>query len=212
MKTFEKPLSLEEEKLYFGRLKEGDKEAKEILILRNMRLVAHVVKKYTGCEKDMDDMISIGTIGLIKAITSFNIDKGSRFSTYAAKCIDNEILMMLRGERKRMKDVSIYEPIGTDREGNEINLIDIIVSEKSNFAEDICYKESEKWLRSAIYKVLTERERKIIVLRYGLFGNEEYTQKNIAEMEKISRSYVSRIEKKALDKLRELYFCDKFQV
>lgn len=205
LKTFEKPLSAAEERFYFNELREGNQKAKETLILRNMRLVAHIVKKYMGNERDVDDMISIGTIGLIKAIATFDETKGSRFSTYAAKCIDNELLMMLRSEKKTMREMSIYEPIGTDREGNEINLLDIIENSNSNFVEDICAAENFKWLYEAMEKYLDEREKSIIAMRYGLCGYEETTQKNIASKLGISRSYVSRIEKRALEKLYGAY-------
>lgn len=205
MKTFEKPLSVEEENKYFQEYKMGSEAAKEILVLRNMRLVAHMVKKYSDNERNKDDMISIGTIGLIKAIMSYDYEKGSKFSTYAVKCIDNELLMMLRGERKTNKEVSMYEPIGTDKEGNEISLLDVIESDNSDFVKDMCDNDDRKWMYESLDRVLTEREREIIILRYGLFGKEEYTQKQIADMKNISRSYVSRIEKKALSKLYEDY-------
>ena len=169
MKTFEKPLSLSEEKMYFEKLSQGDREAKEILILRNMRLVAHIVKKYSENDKDVEDMLSIGTIGLVKAVDTYDYTKGSRFSTYAAKCIDNEILMMFRSKRKCQREVSIYEPIGVDKEGNDISFFDVIENVNGDFLKDICYEENLKWLYSALDK-LTEREKKIIVYRYGLMG------------------------------------------
>ena len=209
MKTFQQPLSAKEESEYLKLMHGQDREesfmARQILIERNLRLVAHVAKKYAGAGEEMEDLISIGTIGLIKAISTFNQEKGSRLATYAAKCIDNELLMMLRSEKKTMREMSIYEPIGTDREGNEINLLDIIENSDSNFVEDICAAENFKWLYEAMEKYLDEREKSIIAMRYGLCGYEETTQKNIASKLGISRSYVSRIEKRALEKLYGAY-------
>lgn len=202
MKIFEKPLTAAEERYYLLKLKEGDDESLDILIRKNMRLVAHMVKKYTSSDIETEDMISIGTIGLIKAIKSYDIDKGSKFATYAAKCIDNEILMTLRSNRKRNRDVSLNEPIGVDKEGNEINLMDFLESQARDAFSEIKYKTDLKWLKTAIEHNLNNRERQVIGLRYGLFGNEERTQLEIANMLGISRSYVSRIEKKALNKLR----------
>lgn len=202
MKVFEKPLTASQEKEYLTRLKNGDKSAKEILIRKNMRLVAHMVKKYTSSDLETEDMISIGTIGLIKAIKSYDIDKGSRFATYAAKCIDNELLMTLRSNRKRKCEVSLNEPIGTDKEGNEISLMDFIESPEKDVHEIVELNSEIDWLTGAIQNELNERERQIIGLRYGLFGGRERTQLEIAGMLGISRSYVSRIEKKALNKLR----------
>lgn len=205
MKIFEKPLTAAEEKYYLLKLKEGDMTAQEILIRKNMRLVAHMVKKYTSSDIEMDDMISIGTIGLIKAIKSFDIEKGSRFATYAAKCIDNELLMTLRSNKKRSKDISLNEPIGTDKEGNEITLIDFVEAQNCDAYRFVELKQEVKWLKNAIEKQLSEREKQVIALRYGLYGGNEKTQMEIAEIMGISRSYVSRIEKKALSKLRAEY-------
>lgn len=202
MKIFEKPLTASEEKEYLLRLKQGDMAAQEILIRKNMRLVAHMVKKYTSSDMEQEDMISIGTIGLIKAIKSFDPDKGSRLATYAAKCIDNELLMQLRSNKKRSREVSLNEPIGTDREGNEISLMDFLECENSDVYHLVQFNQEVEWLRKAIESRLEERERKVIALRYGLYGTREMTQMEIARMMGISRSYVSRIEKRALGKLR----------
>lgn len=202
MKIFEKPLTASEEKEYLLRLKQGDMAAQEILIRKNMRLVAHMVKKYTSSDMEQEDMISIGTIGLIKAIKSFDPEKGSRLATYAAKCIDNELLMQLRSNKKRSREVSLNEPIGTDKEGNEISLMDFLECENSDVYHVVQFNQEVEWLRKAIESKLEERERKVIALRYGLYGGREMTQMEIARMMGISRSYVSRIEKKALSKLR----------
>ena len=207
MKTFQKPLSLEEEVYYIQLMKNGGskeaKDAREILIERNLRLVAHIARKYQSTEEELDDLISIGTIGLIKAIQSYDETKGSRIGTYAARCIDNELLMMLRGKKKSSKEVSIYEPIGVDREGNEINLLDVIESEQLDVVEKMETSRYLKILKDLFDTLLTKREQEILVMRYGLFGNEEVTQREIGKMLGISRSYVSRIEKKALLKLNE---------
>ena len=171
VKAFLPPLSREEEELYFSQWKNGDIDAKEKLILHNMRLVAHVAKKYVGVEEELEELISIGTIGLIKAVTSFNQDYGSRFATYAVRCIDNEILMYFRARRKNRGDVSLYETIGAGKEGNQIQLMGVVICK-----------------------------------RYGLFGEEELTQREVSKQLGISRSYVSRIEKHALEQLRRLIF------
>jgi len=205
VKAFQNPLSPEEEKYYLERLKSGDNSAKDLLIERNMRLVAHLVKKYNYADRDVEDLISIGTIGLIKAVNTFNGDKGSRLVTYAAKCIDNELLMMLRSEKKRARDTSIYEPLGTDSEGNSISLMDVLESDELDIIEEMELDANIKKLNGLIKDVLTERERQIICLRYGLGDGHEVTQREIAERFGISRSYVSRLEKKALKKLREAY-------
>lgn len=205
MKTFLKPLTLAEEKFYLQQYQRGDLEAKNILIERNLRLVAHVVKKYQGAEVDLDDLISIGTIGLIKAISTFDSCKSVRLSTYAARCIDNELLMMLRSKKKYSKEVSLYEPIGTDKEGNEISLLDVIESPPVDIVEDYSTREDVRYLLNSMEAVLTPKEYQVIACRFGLFGEEEQTQKEIAKRLHISRSYVSRIEKNALLKLRELF-------
>ncbi|MFI3207847.1 MAG: RNA polymerase sporulation sigma factor SigK [Eubacteriales bacterium] len=204
LKSFPKPLSLEEESYYIQKYTEGDLEAKHILIERNLRLVAHVLKKYQHLEEDMEDLLSIGTIGLIKAVVTFNPDKGNRLATYAARCIENEILMLLRSKKKTAKDISLYEPIGTDREGNEIQLFDIIESAEETTHQKLVLKEDIKALYIHMEKVLTPRERLVLKLRYGLYNEEEYTQREIASQLGISRSYVSRIEKSAVEKLRSV--------
>lgn len=205
MKTFQKPMTAAEEKFYLKLCQEGDPEAKRILIERNLRLVAHVAKKYQGNGEDLEDLISIGTIGLIKAISTFNFERSARLSTYAARCIDNELLMMLRARKKRSKEVSLYEPIGTDKEGNEINLLDIIESPPVDLIEDISIRENIRFLLSSMKDTLTQKEYQVICCRFGLFDFREMTQREIAEQLQISRSYVSRIEKNALKKLKTLF-------
>jgi len=205
MKSFPKPLSTKEETDYLRRCKEGDKEARDKLIEHNLRLVAHIVKKYNMIDKETDDLISIGTIGLIKAIDTFDDEKGIRLATYASRCIDNELLMMLRSGKRLAKEVYLYDPIGSDREGNEINLLDIIEEAEIDIVENIVLEDDIKKLYHMISKVLTDREREIICLRYGLSNRKEVTQREIANKLGISRSYVSRIEKKALKKLRECF-------
>ena len=205
MQTFQKPLTLSEEKEYLRRYREGDLEARKLLIERNLRLVAHVVKKYQNSEEELDDLISIGTIGLIKAISTFDPHKAARLSTYAARCIDNELLMMFRARKKYSREVSLYEPIGTDKEGNEINLLDIIESPPVVVVENCFIKENISCLLASLEKTLSPREYEVICLRYGLFGEKELTQREIAQRLSISRSYVSRIEKNALQKLRALF-------
>ncbi|TCT16891.1 RNA polymerase sigma-27/28 (RpsK/SigK) subunit [Natranaerovirga pectinivora] len=199
--SFPQPLSYEEEVLYLKKYKEGDLEAKNVLVERNLRLVAHIVKKYNNGDRDMDDLISIGTIGLIKAITSYDIEKGTRLATYAARCIENELLMMLRAEKKQTKEVSLQEPIGVDKEGNEISLIDVLENDDNSIIDEVDLKIKVKELYEKMKKVLKSREKMVIELRYGLVNGNEKTQREIASMLGISRSYVSRIEKKALKKL-----------
>lgn len=205
MKSFPKPLSTKEEADYLRRCKVGDKDARDKLIEHNLRLVAHIVKKYNMVDKETDDLISIGTIGLIKAIDTFDDEKGIRLATYASRCIDNELLMMLRSGKRLAKEVYLYDPIGSDREGNEINLLDIIEEAEVDIVENIVLEDDIKKLYNMIGKVLTDREREIICLRYGLSNRKEVTQREIANKLGISRSYVSRIEKKALKKLRECF-------
>ncbi|MBO5208327.1 MAG: RNA polymerase sporulation sigma factor SigK [Lachnospiraceae bacterium] len=205
MKTFKQPLTAKEEAAYLRQLKEGDSRqrqiAKEILIERNLRLVAHIAKKYQNVDEDMEDLISTGTIGLIKAIDSFDAGKG-KLSTYASRCIDNELLMLLRAKKKTSREVSLYEPIGTDREGNEINLLDIIEQEQPDVIERMELEERLKKLSGLLGDRLDEREKEILIMRYGLVDDQEITQREIGKSLGISRSYVSRIEKKALEKLR----------
>jgi RNA polymerase sporulation-specific sigma factor len=204
VKTFLVPLTQEEEEECLGRLREGQREAWEELILHNMRLVAHVAKKYGNAEEDQEDLISIGTIGLIKAADSFRPDYGSRFATYAIRCIDNEMLMYFRSKKKTRGEVSLFEPIGTDKEGNQIQLVDVLEYHDCNVAELVTMREQLKKIRDHMEEVLDERELFIIVRRYGFGGREELTQREIARELGISRSYVSRIEKKALRKLQKI--------
>lgn len=205
MKSFPPSLSADEEQYYLQKYIEGDLEAKHILIERNLRLVAHVIKKYQHLEENQEDLISIGTIGLIKAITTFNPDKNNRLGTYAARCIENEILMMLRSKKKISKEISLYEPIGTDRDGNEIQLYDIIESDDMDAHTKINLKDDIKLLYEKIETILSPRERLVLKMRYGLYNQEEYTQREIANQLGISRSYVSRIEKSAIEKLRDFF-------
>ena len=193
MKTFPKPLTAEEERLYLKRYEEGDQEARKVLIERNLRLVAHVAKKYQGSDEDSDDLISIGTIGLIKAVATFDNSKNNRLATYAARCIDNELLMMLRMRKKTSREVSLYEPIGMDKEGNEINLLDIIEGENVDVPEIMDLEADTRRLYQILHKVLSEREQEVLRLRYWLFGEEEKTQREIAQRLNISRSYVYKI-------------------
>ena len=206
MKTFQQPLTAKEEAIYLHQLKMGDetsrREAKEILVERNLRLVAHIVKKYQNVDEDIEDLISIGTIGLIKAVDSFDAGKG-KLSTYASRCIDNELLMLLRAKKKTSREVSLHEPIGTDKEGNEINLLEVCVQEQVDVVERLDTSDKLRGLAGLINKKLNARERQIIMLRYGLINGHEKTQREIGAMLGISRSYVSRIEKRALEKLRE---------
>ncbi|MDE6888080.1 MAG: RNA polymerase sporulation sigma factor SigK [Eubacterium sp.] len=202
MKTFLPPLGIQEERKALEEMQGGSLEARNTLIVHNMRLVAHIAKKYQNADEDMEEMISIGTIGLIKAVMTFQPEKGSRLSTYAARCIDNELLMHLRNRRKVSREVSIYEPIGTDKEGNQINFMDIIESDEPDVIERMDKNSRIRDLQKLIPVVLTEREREIIFLRYGIRDDKPVTQKQIAGKLGISRSYVSRIEKRALEKLR----------
>ncbi|EDT86161.1 RNA polymerase sporulation sigma factor SigK [Clostridium botulinum] len=199
--SFPKPLSDEEEKYYLDRLKKGDALAKDILVERNLRLVAHIVKKYSYPGKDIDDLISIGTVGLIKAIDSFDNSKGTRLATYAARCIENEILMLIRNNKKTKGEVYLQDPIGVDKEGNEISLMDILSSDEDSIIEIVSTKIEVKKLYGKIDTCLRGREKKVIQMRYGLKDGRHRTQREIAGILNISRSYVSRIEKKALKKL-----------
>lgn len=206
MKTFEKPLTAEEEDCYI-RMLQGDnleksQMAKEILIERNLRLVAHIAKKYQNVDEDLEDLISIGTIGLIKAVDTFDVNKG-RLATYACRCIENELLMMLRSKKKTSKEVSLYEPIGTDKEGNEISLLDVIEQQQFDVVEQLELGENIKRMLTFFEGRLSDREKTIIYLRYGIFNGKEMTQCEIGKLLGISRSYVSRIEKKALGKMRQ---------
>lgn len=202
MKTFKKPLSPEEEKYYLRKYKEGDLAARNTLIEHNLRLVAHVAKKYQAPDHDPDDLISIGIIGLIKGVMTFDCEKNNRLATYAARCIENELLMMLRSRKKLTREVSMYEKIGTDQEGRELRLMDVLESEPIDVLEELETRKNILRLRTRIKNVLNERELLVISQRYGLFGKKEKTQREIAAELGISRSYVSRLEKKALEKLR----------
>ena len=203
MKTFPKPLSHGEEKLYLKRCKEGDQTARNMLIEHNMRLVAHVVIKYQCQDYDTEDLLSAGTIGLIKAVNTFDVDKGSRLATYAARCVENEILMLLRAGKKRAKEVSLFEPIGTDKDGETVSLVDVIEMENPKTIDQLILDQDIKELYQAFDQKLTENEKQVISMRYGLFKGKEHTQREVAGVLGISRSYVSRIEKKAIGKLRE---------
>lgn len=208
MKTFLSPLTPEEEFECLNKMKKGDLEARNELIERNMRLVAHIAKKYQNAGEEMEDLISIGTIGLIKAITTYKADYGSRLATYAARCIDNELLMYFRTKKKTAKDVSLYEPIGTDKEGNQIHLMDVVEGEEVDVVEEMEKSRKIKKMLRIMPEVLSEREYDILVKRYGLYRKKPLTQREIAKEFGISRSYVSRIEKKALDKMK-LYFLEE---
>lgn len=202
LKSFPKPLTASEEREYLQKYTEGDLEAKHILIERNLRLVAHIVKKYQTTDEETEDLLSIGTIGLIKAVVTFDAEKSVRLGTYAARCIENEILMYLRSKKKISREISLYEPIGTDREGNEIQLFDIIETNERDALEKIELQGDIKTLYQRVESELSKRERMVLKMRYGLYNEEEYTQKEIAKRLGISRSYVSRIEKSAIEKLR----------
>lgn len=200
--VFEEPLSAEMEQHYIECCNSGDRNARNILIERNLRLVAHIVKKYSASDIDTDDLISIGTIGLIKAINTYNCGKGTRLATYAAKCIENEILMSLRSGKKRQNEVFLQDSVGKDKEGNEIKLIDRLSNTDDSIFDEVDMKMQIKCLYENMKFILTNREQRVIELRYGLCGGNVYTQHDVAKRLKISRSYVSRIEKKAIEKLK----------
>ncbi len=208
MQTFQKPLTPGEEAYYVRLLREGSTEearkAKNILIERNLRLVAHVAKKYQNVDEDMEDLISIGCIGLIKAVDTFDAGKG-RLATYACRCIDNELLMLLRAKKKTSREVSLFEPIGQDKEGNEIRLVDVIEQQQVDAVECMELQNNIRRLFIFLDECLTDREREIILLRYGIGGRKAITQNEIGSALGISRSYVSRIEKRALQKLRDRF-------
>ena len=206
MKTFPNPLTPDEEKYYFQKYTEGDLEAKHILIERNLRLVAHIVRKYQNLGEETEDLISIGTIGLIKAISTYKEDYGSRLATYAARCIDNEMLMHFRSKKKTAREVSLYEPIGTDKEGNQIHLLDIVESDEPDVVETIETDRRTREVLALVPKLLSGRERYIIENRYGLYACKPMTQREIAAALGISRSYVSRIEKRAVGHMREAFY------
>lgn len=201
--TFPQPLDEKEEEKYLIMLKNGDKRAKGVLIERNLRLVAHIVKKYQIPNKDIDELISIGTVGLIKAIDSFDASKGTRLATYASRCIENEILMLFRSSKKQKGETFLHDPIGVDKEGNEISLIDVLSSDKDSVIDKVETNIQIRALYCKINSALTQREGEIIKMRYGLIDGRCKTQREIAVLLGISRSYVSRIEKKALKKLKK---------
>ncbi len=203
LNSFPKALTKKEEQKLLERYQKGDESAKNKLIEHNLRLVAHIAKKYSGAFKENDDAISIGTIGLIKGISSYNFEKKTKLSTYISRCIENEILMSVRANKKTQNEISIDEPIGTDCEGNQITFNDILSNEDDEILDTVNLKMVKSSLARMLDKVLDQREKTIIILRYGLAGGAEYTQKQIAKKLKISRSYVSRIEKRALEKLSE---------
>ena len=200
--SFPPPLSAEEERAAFEAHRAGDAAAREKLILHNLRLVSHIVKKYYSTAKNQEDLVSIGSIGLIKAVDSFKVETGVKFATYAAKCIQNEILMFFRSQKKLSAEVSIHETIDVDRDGNPLTYMDVIASEE-NMVEDTDRCIQHTAIRRLVGAVLDEREREVITLRYGLSGKDPLTQREVAERLGISRSYVSRIEKAALERLRE---------
>ncbi|MBQ1507643.1 MAG: RNA polymerase sporulation sigma factor SigK [Ruminococcus sp.] len=202
--SFPKPLSEKEERECLERLKAGDNAARNKLVEHNLRLVAHIIKKYYGAQGDQDDLVSIGTIGLIKAINTYDPDKKIRLSSYASRCIENEILMYFRSAKKRAQDISLNEAIDTDKDGNPLTLLDIM-AEDDSILDDLDKKLNSRKLGQFISEELSERERRIIVLRYGLSGKKPMTQKDVAKMLGISRSYVSRIETKALKILRKRF-------
>jgi len=207
--SFPQPLSEEEEEFYLQKFKAGDSRSKSILIERNLRLVAHIVKKYSYPGKDVDDLISIGTVGLIKAIDSYNSSKGTRLATYAAKCIENEILMLIRNNKKTKNEVYLQDPIGIDKEGNIISLMDVLSCEDDSIIEIVESKIQVKKLYMKMNSCLTERERRVVEMRYGLTEGKQKTQREIAKILGISRSYVSRIEKRAIKKLHKEFVNNK---
>lgn len=202
--SFPKPLSAAKEREYFEKVGQGDEKARQILIEHNLRLVAHIAKKYYSSYSDQDDLISIGTIGLIKAIDTFDCSKGGKLSPYASRCIENEVLMFFRAQRKASQDVYISDPIDIDSEGNPLTLLDIL-STNDTIADDLDLKVKINRLCEYIDEIEDEREKRIVIMRYGLDGRKPLTQREIAKLENISRSYVSRIEKKALGELKEKF-------
>ena len=206
--VFPSTLNKKDEEKYLNQMAMGDKEARSKLIEHNLRLVAHIVKKYENSAYDSDDLISIGTIGLVKAIDSYKINKKVKLTTYAARCIENEILMHLRSNKKHLNNVSLNDSIGFDKDGNEINLIDVIKVENKDINEELNTKDNLELVYKFINK-LTKREKEIIIRRHGLFNNKEMTQKEIAKEMKISRSYVSRIEKRAVSKILREFIKNK---
>lgn len=209
MKSFPKPLTAAMEQEYLVKKDEGDRRARDILIERNLRLVAHIVKKYNAGTERTEDLLSIGTIGLIKAIDTFQGNRGIRLATYASRCIENELLMTLRADKKQSRDIYLYDPIGADREGNEISLLDILETDHGEMADDIIEKMEMSEMKEHLYRFmeqeLDEREREILYMRYGIKRKKALTQKEVGLKLGISRSYVSRIEKKAVRKLKDAF-------
>lgn len=210
--SFPKPLSSEEEAKYLTLFREnGDKRARDILIKHNLRLVAHIAKKYQGAE-DADDLISVGSIGLIKAISSYDPSKGTQLATYTARCIENEILMLLRSNKKYKNNVSLYDSVGVDKDGNELTIIDLLAEKEDSVLSKVENKLIKDKFVEVMERSLTHREYKIICLRYGINGRRPLTQKEVSKLLRISRSYVSRIEKKAIDKIKETVKNEKIEV
>ena len=203
LQPFLKPFDPTAEKECLAQYRNGNKQARKELIEHNLRLVAHIAKKYSASSVEQEDMMSAGMIGLCKAVDTFDYDKGNRLVTYASRCIENEILMLLRQERKRGRETSLYEPLGKDKDGNEMSLIDILEDNEEDILVQLEQQEQVKRLPFCMEKVLTKKERQLLILRYGLLGGEPKTQKEVGELFGISRSYVSRMEKKALLKLRQ---------
>ena len=199
---YPQPLPKDKEHEWFVRLRDGDPRALDVLVRHNMRLVVHIAKRYQGAD-DSEELVSIGSVGLLKAIRCYDVQKGTRFSTFAAKCIENEILMYLRANKHNSQNVSLYQPVGVDKEGNEVTLLDTLYSETDEVGRHVEEAETVQLVRRVMQACLTQRERRIVVLRYGLFGHEKVPQREIAIAEGISRSYISRLEKKALSKMRE---------
>ncbi len=200
--SFPRPLSKTDEKLYIQKCIQGDLTARDKLIEHNMRLVAHIAKKYTSSGRDSDDLISIGSIGLIKAIASYSPEKSTHLATYASRCIENEILMHLRATKRQRGEISLQEPIGTDKEGNEVSLIDILRSGELEISDNVETKMQIRELLEKMERILGKREQRVLILRFGLGGKEPLTQREVAKILNISRSYVSRIEKSAIEKLK----------
>ncbi|MBR2904037.1 MAG: RNA polymerase sporulation sigma factor SigK [Clostridia bacterium] len=207
--SFPKPLSQEEERRYLRLVAQGDKEARDVLVKHNMRLVAHVVKKYSGAA-ETDDLISVGSIGLIKAISTYKEGKGTTLATYTARCIENEILMLIRANKKHKATVSLYDPVGIDKDGNELTLLDLLFEREEGVFEDVEKKIQREKLLKVVRRNLTDREFEVVCLRYALKGGIPLPQREVAAMLKISRSYISRIEKKAIEKLRAQLSVEEF--
>lgn len=203
--AFPKPLTAGEEAAALARLAAGDRRARDVLVEHNMRLVAHIAKKYRACGCEQDDLISVGSIGLIKAVETFQPEKGRRLSAYAARCIENEIRMVLRSSKKIKQEVSLQDPVGCDREGNEVTLIDILKSDEPELTEDVETRFRVRAMLRKMDETLEEKEKRVLILRYGLGGREPLPQREVAKRMGISRSYVSRIEKAAMEKMKKTH-------